>query len=85
MPPETSRRWAVIQWLPYPKEDHPMHGRVSRRCSATRGMFNLLRSSAATGNQPWARLYDEGHARHWGPAADYIDHHHQQWLAALLD
>ena len=62
-----------------------MHGRVSRRCSATRGMFNLLRSSAATGNQPWARLYDEGHARHWGPAADYIDHHHQQWLAALLD
>jgi Ser/Thr protein kinase RdoA (MazF antagonist) len=51
----------------------------------TRAMFNLLRSSAVTGKQPWARLHDEGHARYWGPAADYIDHHHEQWLAALLD
>ncbi|MGO9501254.1 MAG: hypothetical protein ACLPUO_06690 [Streptosporangiaceae bacterium] len=38
----------------------------------------------ATGAQPWARLYAEGHGRHWGPAADYIDRHREQWLAALL-
>jgi Ser/Thr protein kinase RdoA (MazF antagonist) len=62
-----------------------------RRClpaltgAHTRAMYDLLRSSAAIGAQPWARLYTEGHARHWGPAADYIDHHHDQWLTALLD
>lgn len=50
----------------------------------TRAMFNLLRCSAATGVRPWARLYAEGHGRHWGPAADYIDRHHDQWLGALL-
>jgi hypothetical protein len=47
-------------------------------------MFELLRSSAVTGRQPWARLHAEGHAEHWGPAADYIDRHHDRWLAALL-
>jgi Ser/Thr protein kinase RdoA (MazF antagonist) len=50
----------------------------------TRGMFDLLRSAAATGAQPWARLYAEGHAQHWGPAADYIDQHSDQWRRALL-
>ncbi|MEP7023186.1 MAG: phosphotransferase [Actinomycetota bacterium] len=49
----------------------------------TRGMFDLLRTSAETGAQPWARLHAEGHADHWGPAADYIERHHAQWLAAL--
>jgi Ser/Thr protein kinase RdoA (MazF antagonist) len=43
---------------------------IARR---TRAMFNLLRDSADTGEQPWARLYTEGHADYWGPAADYID------------
>jgi Ser/Thr protein kinase RdoA (MazF antagonist) len=50
----------------------------------TRAMFDLLRSSAATGAQPWARLHAEGHADYWGPAADYIDQHHDLWLTALL-
>ena len=50
----------------------------------TRGMYDLLRQSALTGKQPWARLYDEGHGDHWGPAADYIDRHLNGWTAALL-
>ena len=37
------------------------------------------------GAQPWARLHAEGHAGHWGPAADYIDRHRQAWTRALLD
>lgn len=37
-----------------------------------------------TGEQPWARLYDEGHADYWGPAADYIAEHHDAWVAALI-
>jgi Ser/Thr protein kinase RdoA (MazF antagonist) len=50
----------------------------------TRAMNDLLTASAVTGRQPWARLYAEGHADHWGPAADYLDRHLTQWVAALL-
>jgi Ser/Thr protein kinase RdoA (MazF antagonist) len=49
----------------------------------TRGMFELLRAGACTGTQPWARLYAEGHADHWGPAADYIERHVDVWRTAL--
>jgi Ser/Thr protein kinase RdoA (MazF antagonist) len=50
----------------------------------TRGMYDLLQRGAQTGEHPWARLHAEGHADHWGPAADYIEAHHATWLAALL-
>jgi hypothetical protein len=49
-----------------------------------RGMFDLLRGAALTGEQPWARLYAEGHADHWGPAADYIERNEPDWSSALL-
>jgi Ser/Thr protein kinase RdoA (MazF antagonist) len=49
----------------------------------TRAMYDLLRTSAETGAQPWARLYAEGHGDHWGPAADYIERHRSIWTAAL--
>jgi hypothetical protein len=50
----------------------------------TRGMFDLLERGSRTGEQPWSRLHAEGHAEHWGPAADYIESHEATWLAALL-
>jgi Ser/Thr protein kinase RdoA (MazF antagonist) len=50
----------------------------------TRAMYDLLRTSARTGAQPWARLYAEGHAGHWGPAADYVERNEATWAAALL-
>lgn len=49
----------------------------------TRGMFELLRDSAATGRQPWARLYAEGHGDHWGPAAAYIERNLDFWRRTL--
>lgn len=49
----------------------------------TRGMYELLRNSARTGKQPWARLYAEGHGDFWGPSADYIEAHLDAWAAAL--
>lgn len=52
--------------------------------SHTRAMYELLRSSAVSGEQPWARLWAEGHGEHWGPAADYVDHHLGYWVDALL-
>jgi Ser/Thr protein kinase RdoA (MazF antagonist) len=51
----------------------------------TRGMYDLLHSASLTGEQPWARLYAEGHGEHWGPAADYIEAHLERWASALLD
>lgn len=49
----------------------------------TRGMFDLLVGGARLGRQPWARLDEEGHADHWGPAADYIAHHLDRFTDAL--
>jgi Ser/Thr protein kinase RdoA (MazF antagonist) len=49
----------------------------------TRGMYDLLRTGARTGTQPWARLYAEGHADHWGPAADYVERNEAIWTDAL--
>ena len=50
----------------------------------TRGMYDLLRRGFETGEQPWARLYAEGHGDHWGPAADYIEANLEVWRRALL-
>jgi len=52
--------------------------------SHTRGMYDLLRRGFETGEQPWARLYAEGHGDHWGPAADYIEANLEVWQRALL-
>ncbi|NYH55024.1 Ser/Thr protein kinase RdoA (MazF antagonist) [Nocardiopsis arvandica] len=49
-----------------------------------RGMYDLLVEGARTGRRPWARLYAEGHADHWGPAARYVERNRGVWLAALL-
>jgi Ser/Thr protein kinase RdoA (MazF antagonist) len=51
----------------------------------TRAMYELLHSASLTGGQPWARLYTEGRGEHWGPAADYIEAHLEQWTSALVD
>jgi Ser/Thr protein kinase RdoA (MazF antagonist) len=50
----------------------------------TRAMEQLLIRGHQTGQQPWATLYAEGHANHWGPAAKYVETHRDTWLDALL-
>ena len=50
----------------------------------TRGMYDLLVGGARAGLQPWARLHAEGHAEHWGPAADYIAEHVDSFTRGLL-
>lgn len=50
----------------------------------TRGMYDLLARASSTGEQPWARLWAAGHGEHWGPAADYVEAHHDDWIAALI-
>jgi Ser/Thr protein kinase RdoA (MazF antagonist) len=68
----------------YGLDPHQRHALPALMGAHTRGMFDLLRTSAETGAQPWARLYAEGHADHWGPAADYIDRNAAVWTDALL-
>jgi hypothetical protein len=46
-------------------------------------MYDLLREGGRTGRQPWARLYAQGHADHWGPAADHVERHLDVWRAVL--
>jgi type IV secretion system protein VirD4 len=64
---------------------------TSTGASATAGLVGAFVEDVAeaarrlTDEQPWARLYAEGHGEHWGPAADYIEAHLERWTAALLE
>ena len=49
----------------------------------TRSMYALLVHGHRTGAQPWARLYDEGHADHWGSVSDHLQAHESTWASAL--
>ncbi len=49
----------------------------------TWSMYDLLRRGHASGQQPWARLYREGHWQSWFNAASFVDRHRQVWAAAL--
>jgi hypothetical protein len=40
---------------------------------------------AATGTQPWARLWRAGHGRAWRADLDYIAKREDTWHHALLD
>ena len=48
-----------------------------------RAMWGRLVLGGETGSQPWATLYADGHADHWGPAADYLDRNSASWRRAL--
>jgi hypothetical protein len=49
-----------------------------------RAMYDLLADGHATGTQPWARLWAEGHGRVWWQDAEYAAGREQDWLRALL-
>jgi Ser/Thr protein kinase RdoA (MazF antagonist) len=51
----------------------------------TRAMYQLLLNGSSSGQQPWARLYAEGHGEHWKQAAIYIEKNLNCWRQALLD
>lgn len=49
----------------------------------TRSMYQLLVDGYKSQTQPWSRLYQEGHAAHWGPVSDYFQAHERIWASAL--
>lgn len=68
----------------YGLDEHERRALPALLAAHTRGMYDLLHDSSHTGEQPWARLFEEGHGEHWGPAADYIEANLERWTAALL-
>ncbi|NUS00538.1 MAG: phosphotransferase, partial [Kribbellaceae bacterium] len=55
----------------------------ARIAARTRGSYDLLVRGHQTGEQPWAKHYEDGHADFWGPAADYSARHHDKCVEAL--
>ncbi|GAA2404666.1 phosphotransferase [Streptomyces glaucosporus] len=49
-----------------------------------RAMHDFLRDQAALGNQPWTRLWREGHGEVWRRDAEYTERREHLWLRALL-
>ncbi|MQS06025.1 phosphotransferase enzyme family protein [Streptomyces alkaliphilus] len=50
-----------------------------------RSMHDFLRERAVLGEQPWARLWREGHGEVWWNDAEWTERHEARWLRALLD
>ena len=51
----------------------------------TKAMRDFLAEQAARGNQPWTRLWHEGHGRAWRADTEYIARREGTWHQALLD
>ena len=49
----------------------------------TATMHHLLRESHASGRQPWAAMFVDGHGEHWRAAEEYVRAHRDVWSAAL--
>lgn len=49
----------------------------------TRAMHDFLRTAHAEGNQPWGRMFLEGHGEHWAGATRFVEDHVELWVQAL--
>jgi hypothetical protein len=58
---------------------------VAELARPPRAMYDLLADGHATGREPWATLWTEGHGAVWHADADLIGASTATWLAALLD
>ncbi|UZX01361.1 phosphotransferase [Arthrobacter sp. CDRTa11] len=67
----------------YDADDSLRRALPAAMAKRTAAMFNLLKSANATGFQPWAGMYLNGHGDHWRAAADYVERHQAAWELAL--
>mgnify|MGYP000866707843 CR=1 FL=1 len=51
----------------------------------TAAMHEMLRRSHATGTEPWASMFLEGHGDHWRLVTEYVERHREVWVAALRE
>lgn len=69
---ETSTRIAAIL-LGYGLDSSNHRSLIGLMIRRARAMYDLLVAGGRTGQQPWARLYADGHAVYWGSVADFIE------------
>ncbi|MFF0338876.1 phosphotransferase enzyme family protein [Kribbella sp. NPDC004875] len=67
----------------YGLDQEQRHALPAQIAARTWGSYELLVRGHETGEQPWARMYLEGHGDYWGPTAAYVEQHHDAWVAAL--
>jgi hypothetical protein len=58
---------------------------VDELARPVRAMYDLLADGHATGREPWATLWAEGHGQVWRANTDFVEERTATWLAALLD
>ncbi len=46
-------------------------------------MHDMLAAAKRDGREPWGSMYDEGHGRYWGAAAQFIRDHQGVWRTAI--
>jgi hypothetical protein len=68
----------------YDLTDGQRHDIIPLLARRTQAMHDFLAQEAAQGNQPWARLWQEGHGRTWHADTRYIARRERQWRQALL-
>ena len=68
----------------YGLAEQQRHDLVNLLAVPARAMYELLSDGAATGTQPWARLWDEGHGQVWRSDTEFIERRQEAWLHALL-
>jgi Ser/Thr protein kinase RdoA (MazF antagonist) len=68
----------------YGLDEEQRRGLAPMLARRSRAMYDLLAAGHATGRQPWARLWAEGHGDIWRRDTEYVDRREQEWLAALL-
>ena len=66
------------------RADAALRARLPRAMAQrTESMHELLRTSHATGREPWGSMFVEGHGDHWRRTADYVAVHKGVWARAL--
>lgn len=48
----------------------------------SRAMYELLRTSHASGREPWGSMYVQGHGKHWDDTTEFIGRHRAAWRSA---
>src|SRR5699024_2580316 len=46
-------------------------------------MWVHLKHAHATGHEPWATMYLEGHGKHWAATSAFIAEHRDDWVRAI--
>lgn len=49
----------------------------------TTAMYELLRNSHETGNEPWGSMFTAGHGAHWHSVTQFVKNNESLWLEAV--